>query len=100
MKDYIFSKAVKLGAYAPGRMPPPAAIVAERIVSGLFMFQFRFSVNGHHLPLFCSVRLLQMAKDPRQEPLYKERIPYVVVAAADRRTQLYQLVQHPEFVLR
>jgi DNA polymerase elongation subunit (family B) len=49
--DFVFAKEVKLGHYAAGIIPPPAAIVASRA----------------------------LARDPMAFPLYGERIPYVVV---------------------
>lgn len=52
--------------YAAGRPPPPAALVATRL----------------------------MEKDPRLEPRYNERVPYVVVAG-DSSSRLIDLVIHP-----
>ncbi|KAJ1651776.1 DNA polymerase zeta [Dispira simplex] len=51
LRDFIFAKEVRLSKYKITGLPPPGAIVA----------------------------LKQMAKDPRREPLYGERVPYVVV---------------------
>lgn len=51
IKDFIFSKEVRLGCYSTRGPPPPSAIVA----------------------------LNSMKKDYRKEPLYKQRIPYVVI---------------------
>ncbi|RKP36804.1 hypothetical protein BJ085DRAFT_43731 [Dimargaris cristalligena] len=51
IQDFVFAKEVKLGVYNPNRLPPPGAIVS----------------------------LKHMAVDPRQEPQYGERVPYVVV---------------------
>lgn len=51
LADFVFAKEVRLGTYS-GRGPPPsAAIVATKA----------------------------MSHDPRAEPRYGERIPYVVV---------------------
>ena len=51
--DFVFAKEVRLGTYSgkPGAVAPPAAIVAAHA----------------------------MALDPRAEPRFGERIPYVVV---------------------
>ena len=52
LPDFVFAKEVRLGSYS-ARAPvlPPAAIVASKA----------------------------MARDPRAEPRYGERVPYVVV---------------------
>ena len=54
--DFVFAKEVRLGTYSskPGAVAPPAAIVAAHA----------------------------MARDPRAEPRFAERIPYVVVYGA------------------
>ncbi|KAK9800905.1 hypothetical protein WJX73_009136 [Symbiochloris irregularis] len=54
--DFVFAKEVRLGTYSsrPGSVAPPAAIVAAHA----------------------------MARDPRAEPRFAERIPYVVVYGA------------------
>lgn len=70
LEDFIFSKEVKLGSYAAGRLPPPAALVAEK----------------------------KMRRDQRKEPLYKERVRYVVVYGKPK-SQLYDLVVEPEELL-
>jgi DNA polymerase zeta len=49
--DFVFAKEVRLGSYSARGQPPPAALVAARA----------------------------MAADPRYEPRYGERVPYVVV---------------------
>jgi hypothetical protein len=50
-QDFVFCKEVRLGSYAPNASSlPPAAIVAAKA----------------------------MAADPRAEPRYGERVPYVV----------------------
>ncbi|KAG6580342.1 recovery protein 3 isoform 3 [Phytophthora cinnamomi] len=50
LKDFIFAKEVRLGTYSNGSAPP-AALVSTKA----------------------------MGKDPRAEPRYAERVPYVVV---------------------
>jgi hypothetical protein len=51
LQDFVFCKEVRLGSYAPSASSlPPAAIVAAKA----------------------------MASDPRAEPRYRERVPYVV----------------------
>lgn len=54
--DFVFAKEVRLGTYSgkPGAVAPPAAIVAAHA----------------------------MARDPRAEPRFAERVPYVVVYGA------------------
>lgn len=59
-----------IASYAAGRPPPPAALVATRL----------------------------MEKDPRLEPRYNERVPYVVVAG-DSSSRLIDLVMHPSHFL-
>ena len=52
IQDFVFAKEVRLGTYSPkASVVPPAAIVAAKA----------------------------MAQDPRAEPRFAERIPYVVV---------------------
>lgn len=52
IQDFVFAKEVRLGTYSPkAAVAPPAAIVAAK----------------------------QMALDPRAEPKFGERVPYVVV---------------------
>lgn len=52
LRDFIFAKEVRLGSYSANAATlPPAAVVATKA----------------------------MAKDPRAEPKYGERVPYVVV---------------------
>ena len=65
-REFVFGKEVRLGKYAVGRVPPPVALVAQR----------------------------RMRKDPRAEPRYKERIPYVVVYGAPE-AKLYEQVVDP-----
>ena len=52
VQDFVFAKEVRLGTYSPkAAVVPPAAIVAAKA----------------------------MATDPRAEPRFAERVPYVVV---------------------
>ncbi|CCI45356.1 unnamed protein product [Albugo candida] len=51
LRDYVFAKEVRLGSYADNSHAPPAALVS----------------------------LKAMASDPRAEPRYAERVPYVVI---------------------
>lgn len=64
IRDYIFLKCVKIGTYKG--VLPPAAIVASK----------------------------EMQKDSRAEPLYKERVPYVVIYK-DPKAKLMEMVIHP-----
>ena len=54
IQDFCFAKEVKLGTYSDKGPPPPGALISTR----------------------------RMLKDPRAEPQYGERVPYVVVAGA------------------
>ncbi|CAN0101705.1 unnamed protein product, partial [Scytosiphon promiscuus] len=65
--DFIFAKEVRLGTYASDVYMPPSAIVASKA----------------------------MANDPRAEPKYCERVPYVVVAGPVG-ARLMDLVVSPE----
>ena len=60
---------VRLGSYASDRLPPPAAIIGMQ----------------------------QLQRDPRSEPLYGERIPYVVCNTFSSR--LVDMLQHPRTLL-
>ncbi|KAF2805235.1 uncharacterized protein BDZ99DRAFT_396509 [Mytilinidion resinicola] len=51
IQDFLFAKEVKLGTYSDKGPPPPGALIATR----------------------------RMLADPRLEPQYGERVPYVVV---------------------
>ncbi len=70
MQDFIFCKAVKMGTYAAGRQPPPAAIVAEK----------------------------NRVRDQRREPLYNERVRFVVVWGSPNEL-LSNLVRDPDDLL-
>ena len=54
VQDFCFAKEVKLGTYSDKGAPPPGALISTR----------------------------RMLEDPRAEPQYGERIPYVVIAGA------------------
>lgn len=71
VQDFCFAKEVKLGTYADRGPPPPGALIATR----------------------------RMLKDPRQEPQYGERIPYVVVAGAPG-ARLWERCVEPEQLIR
>jgi DNA polymerase zeta len=51
IQDFCFAKEVKLGTYSDKGLPPPGALISAR----------------------------RMLEDPRLEPQYGERVPYVVV---------------------
>lgn len=58
IQDFMFAKEVKLGSYSEKGQPPPGALIATK----------------------------RMLVDPRVEPQYGERVPYVVIAGkADSR---------------
>lgn len=54
IQDFCFAKEVRLGSYSDKGPPPPGALVSTR----------------------------RMLKDPRAEPQYGERVPYVVITGA------------------
>ncbi|KAF5861120.1 DNA polymerase zeta [Aspergillus alliaceus] len=54
IQDFCFAREVKLGKYSERGLPPPGALISTK----------------------------KMLEDPRLEPQYGERIPYVVVAGA------------------
>ena len=54
IQDFCFAKEVKLGTYSEKGVPPPGALISTR----------------------------RMLEDPRAEPQYGERVPYVVVTGA------------------
>ncbi|RAH43423.1 DNA-directed DNA polymerase zeta catalytic subunit REV3 [Aspergillus brunneoviolaceus CBS 621.78] len=54
VQDFCFAREVKLGTYSDRGLPPPGALLSAR----------------------------RMAADPRAEPQYGERVPYLVVAGA------------------
>lgn len=67
VQDFCFAKEVKLGTYADKGPPPPGALIATR----------------------------RMLRDPRTEPQYGERVPYVVVAGAPG-ARLWERCVEPE----
>ncbi|KAF2823451.1 DNA polymeras-like protein zeta catalytic subunit [Ophiobolus disseminans] len=54
IQDFLFAKEVKLGTYSDRGPPPPGALIATK----------------------------RMLADPRTEPQYGERVPYVVITGA------------------
>jgi DNA polymerase zeta len=70
LRDFIFAKEVRLGSYSDRVPPPPAALVSLKL----------------------------MAADPRAEPQYGERVPYVVVAGGPN-ARLMDLVVPPQQLL-
>lgn len=54
IQDFCFAKEVKLGTYSDKGLPPPGALISTR----------------------------RMLEDPRAEPQYGERVPYVVITGA------------------
>jgi DNA polymerase zeta len=54
IQDFLFAKEVKLGTYSDRGAPPPGALIATK----------------------------RMLADPRAEPQYGERVPYVVITGA------------------
>lgn len=67
IKDFIFAKEVKLGSYSARAPPPHAVHVVNR----------------------------KMSRDPRAEPRFKERVPYLV-AQGQRAQPLYTMVYDPQ----
>jgi DNA polymerase zeta len=70
LRDLVFCKEVRLGTYSDRVPPPPAAVVAMK----------------------------RMARDPRAEPRYGERVSYVVVAGPPQ-ARLVDLVLDPRRLL-
>ena len=54
IQDFCFAREVKLGTYSDKGLPPPGALISTR----------------------------KMLEDPRAEPQYGERVPYVVITGA------------------
>ncbi|GEM06150.1 DNA polymerase zeta subunit [Rhodotorula toruloides] len=69
-QDFVIAKKVKLGSYAEGRLPPPGAAVAARA----------------------------MLRDPRAEPEYGERVPYVMFQAEPGQKQVHRAIAPTEFL--
>ena len=71
IQDFLFAKEVKLGNYSDLRPPPPGALIATK----------------------------RMLADPRTEPQYGERIPYVVTTGAPNARLVDRCVS-PETLLQ
>ncbi|KAL7687193.1 putative DNA-directed DNA polymerase, family B, ribonuclease H-like superfamily [Plasmopara halstedii] len=69
LKDFIFAKEVRLGTYSNGSVPP-AALVSTKA----------------------------MEKDPRAEPRYAERVPYIVVNGRPGARLMDLVVSPDDFV--
>lgn len=67
VQDFCFAKEVKLGTYADKGPPPPGALIATK----------------------------RMLRDPRSEPQYGERVPYVVIAGGPG-ARLWERCVEPE----
>ena len=67
VQDFCFAKEVKLGTYSDKGPAPPGALIATK----------------------------RMLKDPRLEPQYGERVPYVVIAGAPG-ARLFERCVEPE----
>ncbi|KAH9828841.1 DNA polymerase type-B family [Teratosphaeria destructans] len=67
VQDFCFAKEVKLGTYADKGPPPPGALIATK----------------------------RMLRDPRTEPQYGERVPYVVIAGGPG-ARLWERCVEPE----
>lgn len=67
VQDFCFAKEVKLGSYSDKGPAPPGALIATK----------------------------RMLKDPRLEPQYGERVPYVVIAGAPG-ARLFERCVEPE----
>lgn len=68
IQDFIIAKEVKLGTYKSSKTLPLGAIVAEK----------------------------EMIKDPRAEPEFGDRVPYVVINGKDPNARLRDSVVSPE----
>ena len=71
IQDFCFAKEVKLGIYSDKGPPPPGALISTR----------------------------RMLEDPRAEPQYGERVPYVVITGAPGARLIDRCVA-PEVLLR
>lgn len=70
IQDFCFAKEVKLGTYSDKGLPPPGALISTK----------------------------RMLEDPRAEPQYGERVPYVVITGAPGARFIDRCVA-PEFLL-
>ena len=71
IQDFCFAREVKLGTYSDKGLPPPGALISSR----------------------------KMTVDPRAEPQYGERVPYVVITGAPGARLIDRCVA-PEVLLR
>ncbi|KAF2741562.1 hypothetical protein EJ04DRAFT_571630 [Polyplosphaeria fusca] len=71
IQDFLFAKEVKLGNYSDQGPPPPGAMIATK----------------------------RMLADPRTEPQYGERVPYVVITGAPGARLMDRCVS-PEMILQ
>jgi DNA polymerase zeta len=77
IQDFCFAKEVRLGSYSENGLPPPGALISTR----------------------------KMMEDPRAEPQYGERVPYVVITGApgarliDRCVSPEMMLQNPDWEL-
>lgn len=71
IQDFLFAKEVKLGTYSDRGPPPPGALIATK----------------------------RMLADPRTEPQYGERVPYVVITGAPGARLIDRCVS-PEMLLQ
>jgi DNA polymerase zeta len=71
IQDFLFAREVKLGTYSDKGPPPPGALIATK----------------------------RMLEDPRKEPQYGERIPYVVITGAPGARLIDRCVD-PEILLK
>jgi len=71
IQDFLFAKEVKLGTYSDRGPPPPGALIATK----------------------------RMLADPRAEPQYGERVPYVVITGAPGARLIDRCVS-PELLLQ
>ncbi|BFZ58643.1 DNA polymerase zeta [Savitreella phatthalungensis] len=71
LHDFCFAKEVKLGSYSTKGVPPPGAVISAKSI----------------------------ARDPRSEPQYGERIPYVVTSGSSRSRLVDRCVAPEELLL-
>ena len=71
IQDFCFAKEVKLGTYSDKGLPPPGALISTK----------------------------RMLEDPRAEPQYGERVPYVVITGAPGARLIDRCVA-PDVLLR
>ena len=71
IQDFCFAKEVKLGTYSDKGLPPPGALISTK----------------------------RMLEDPRAEPQYGERVPYIVITGAPGARLIDRCVA-PDVLLR